>query len=211
MARPKGSRDREYDARRQALMAMARAHLSAPSGHNASWRDLAAACQVSVSTMNHYFSGRSALIAAILERSEQDGAPYLLMARTPSGPFPGSVADLVWRLSVGLERGVLALQVIGLAEGFGDQGIAGAYLGHHLEPILEAIAARLQAHIVAGEMIACDSRFAAIALLSPLLLAHLHQTALGGRQDYPLSLPDYLEHHVAAFVRGYGAPDRNGA
>jgi AcrR family transcriptional regulator len=204
MARPKGSRDRDYDLRRQSLIAMARAHLSTPAGRNASWRDLAAACQVSVSTMNHYFAGRAALIAAILEQAEQEGARYLAIAQTPSGPFDRSVADLVWMLSLGLQRGVLALQVIGLAEGFGDQSIGGAYLMHHLEPSLEAIGSRLRAHIAAGEMIECDTRLAALELLSPLLVAHLHQTALGGHEKFPLSISGFLDHHTAHFVRSYG-------
>ncbi|RYZ97020.1 MAG: TetR/AcrR family transcriptional regulator, partial [Moraxellaceae bacterium] len=185
MPRPKGSRDRDYEARRQALMALARAHLSSPSGRSASWRELAAACQVSVSTMNHYFKGRGDLIAAIIENAEKEGAPYLVQASTPSGPFPQSIAQLVMALSFGFEHGVLALQIIGIGEGFADRDVSSAFLGHHLEPVLGAIAARLETHINAGEMAQTDTHFAAISLLSPLLVAHLHQTALGGHADYP--------------------------
>lgn len=208
MARPKGSRDRDYEARRHALISLARAYLSTPAGRKASWRDLAGVCGVSVPTMNHYFAGRSALIAAILERAHQEGAPYLVMARNPSGTFARSVSDLISMLSNGLQRGVLALQVIGLAEGFGDMSIGSAYLTHHLEPSLDAISARLKAHIEAGEMIECDTHFAALSLLSPLLVAHLHQTALGGRDDFPLAIPDFIAHQTAAFVRSYAAPSK---
>lgn len=187
-------------------MALARAHLSSPSGRRASWRELASACQVSVSTMNHYFKSRGDLIAAIIEHAEQEGAPYLVMASKPSGPFPASIAQLVAAISYGFDHGVLALQVIGLGEGFADRSVSSAFLGHHLEPVLEAIAARLNAHIEAGEMLPTDTHYAAITLLSPLLVAHLHQTALGGRVDYPLSLPDFITHHVDGFVKAHAAP-----
>lgn len=205
MPRPKGSRDRDYDARRLALMALARQHLSAPGGRSASWRDLASACGVSVPTMNHYFINRGTLVASILEQAEQEGAPYLAMASRPSGPFDGSVRQLVTMLSLGFERGVLALQVIGLGEGFADKAVGGAYLGHHLEPVIAAIARRLQAHMEQGDMRSSNARLAAVGLLSPVLVAHLHQTALGGNAAFPMSMNEFIEHHVEAFVRGHAA------
>lgn len=187
-------------------MALARAHLSSPAGRSASWRDLAAACQVVVPTMNHYFSSRGALVAAIIEHAEQEGAPYLAMASAPSGVFGASIEDLVTMLSRGFEHGVLALQVIGLGEGFADREVGEAYLGHHLEPVLSAIAARLEAHMEVGDMRRTNARFAAIQLLSPLLVAHLHQNALGGNGSHPMSMGDFIGQHVSAFVQGHAAP-----
>lgn len=189
-------------------MALARKHLSSPAGRSASWRDLAAACQVSVSTMNHYFSSRGELVAAIIRHAEQEGAPYLVMAGKPSGDFSASIGDLVNMISRGFEHGVLPLQIIGLAEGFADKQTAEAYLGHHLEPVLSAIAARLVAHMDAGVMRRSDARFAAFQLLSPLLVAHLHQNALGGSHSYPMPIVDFLEHHAHAFVQGHAARRR---
>lgn len=187
-------------------MALARAHLSSPAGRKSSWRDLAAACQVSVSTMNHYFSGRGELVAAIIKHAEAEGAPYIAMASRPSGAFDASIAQLVSMLSQGFEHGVLSLQIIGLGEGFADRQIGHAYLGHHLEPILSAIAARLEAHMEMGDMRRTSARFAAIELLSPMLVAHLHQTALGGSETTPLSLQNFALHHAEAFVRSHAAP-----
>ncbi|KKB76326.1 hypothetical protein VW29_19805 [Devosia limi DSM 17137] len=190
-------------------MALARGHLSAPAGRGASWRDLAAACKVSVSTMNHYFSSRGELIAAIMRHAEQEGAPYLVMASTPSGEFQASISALATMISRGFEHGVLPLQVIGLAEGFADRQIGDAYLGHHLEPVLGAIASRLEAHMDAGAMRRCNARFAAIELLSPLLVVHLHQQALGGHRTYPMAIQDFLEQHTRSFVQGH-APQAPG-
>ena len=190
-------------------MSLARRHLSLPTGRNASWRELAAACQVSVPTMNHYFGNRSSLVASIIEHAEQEGAPYLAMTARPSGPLPESMATLANMLSRGFENGVLALQVIGLAEGFADENVGSSYLGHHLEPVLSAIAARLDAHILKGEMRPTDVRFAAIQFLSPILVAHLHQTALEGRMDYPMSVPDFISDHVGNFVRAHASPSQS--
>lgn len=203
MARPTGSRDKQFDTRRVALIAAARAHLSAPEGRNASWRDLAAACGVSVSTLAHYFGSRTALVAAIMEQSGKEGAIYLEMAAKPSGPFAQSVADLVRSIGQGFDYGVLALQVIGLSEGFAHPEAASAYLGHHLEPILGAIRTRLEAHIARGEMQQVEPRFAAISLLSPMVIARLHQSTLGGAAGYPLSLPDFDAAHTRSFIRAF--------
>jgi AcrR family transcriptional regulator len=151
--------------------------------------------------MNHYFSSRGELVAAIIKHAEAEGAPYIAMAGRPSGPFHQSIAQLVSMLSQGFERGVLSLQIIGLGEGFADWQIGQAYLDHHLEPVLAAIATRLEAHMEQGEMRRTDPRFAAIELLSPMLVAHLHQSALGGSETTPLSIQDFAAHHAEAFVR----------
>jgi AcrR family transcriptional regulator len=205
MARPTGSRDKQFETRRVALIAAARQHLGAPGGRNASWRDLAAACGVSVSTLAHYFGTRTALVAAILEQSGKDGAIYLEMAARPSGPFAQSIADLVRSIGQGFDYGVLTLQVIGLSEGFAHPDAAAAYLGHHLEPILGAIRTRLQAHIDRGDMRPTDARFAAISLLAPMVIARLHQSALGGAAGFPMSLPDFDAAHTGAFTRAFAA------
>jgi hypothetical protein len=110
-------------------------------------------------------------------------------------------------MSRGFEQGMLALQVIGLAEGFADEKVSASYLGHHLEPVLAAIAARFDAHIRRGEMKSASTRFAAMQFLSPILVAHLHQTALAGSADYPMAMAEFLEHHVDHFVRAH-APNR---
>lgn len=205
MARLQGSRDRQFETRRRALIALARQHLSQPRGRNASWRDLAAASGVSTSTLAHYFGDREALVAAILEQARQEGESYLVLAATPSGPFATSISDLVGMIGQGLDRGVMALQVIGLSEGLGSASSAEAYLGHHLEPMLGAIRARLDAHVAAGEMRAGETRFAAIGLLAPMVIARLHQSELGGAAHYPMALAAFDAEHGAAFVRAHAA------
>lgn len=205
MARPSGSRDKAFESRRSALIGLARAHLSKPGGRNASWRELAVAGGVSTSTLAHYFGGREALIEAILAHARAEGDVYLAMAARADKPFEASVRELVGMLGQGLDRGVMALQVIGITEGLGSAASAGAYLGHHLEPVLSAIRTRLDQHVGRGEMRPVETRFAAIGLLSPMLIARLHQSELGGRTSHPMSLERFDAAHADAFVRAHAA------
>ena len=186
-----------------ALITLARRHLAQPGGRNASWREIAAASGVSPSTLAHYFGDRDALVEAILENARKEGDVYLAMAAQPVGQFEESIHQLVGLLGRGLDRGVLALQVIGLTEGLASPSSAHAYLGHHLEPVLQAIGLRLAAHQASGEMRPANAHYAAIALLSPMVIVRLHQSELGGAVHYPLQLSTFDDEHAAAFVRAY--------
>lgn len=207
MARPSGSRDKQFDERRVTLITLARQHLAQPGGRNASWRELATACAVSPSTLAHYFGDRDTLVTAILEHARKEGDIYLEMAAEPAGPFAESIRQLVALMGQGLDRGVTALQVIGLTEGLSSPSSAQAYLAHHLEPTLQAIARRLAVHQARGEMRSTNAHYAAIALLSPMVIVRLHQAELGGTVHYPLEMSAFDAEHCAAFVRAYGSAD----
>lgn len=208
MARPSGSRDRQFEERRVTLITLARRHLSQPGGRNASWREIAAASGVSPSTLAHYFGDRDSLVAAILENARKEGEVYLAMAAQPFGVLEESIHQLVGLLGQGLDRGVLSLQVIGLTEGLASPSSAQAYLGHHLEPVLQSIGRRLASHQESGEMRQTDVHYAAIALLSPMVVVRLHQSELGGAVLYPLRLSAFDAEHAAAFVRAYRSVER---
>jgi hypothetical protein len=75
-----------------------------------------------------------------------------------------------------------------------------------LEPSLVTLEARLQRHAARGELRHENARLAALQLLSPVLLAVLHQRELGGAQCRPLDLSTFIEPHVDAFVRAW-SPD----
>jgi hypothetical protein len=73
-----------------------------------------------------------------------------------------------------------------------------------LEPTIAAVTERLAAHQARGEMRSeCDARSAALALISPLILAHLHQRDLGGSTSHALDMPQFIAQHADTFVRGH--------
>jgi hypothetical protein len=75
-------------------------------------------------------------------------------------------------------------------------------------PTIAAFTARLKAHQDRGvcEMRAdCDPRYAALALISPVIVAQMHQQDLGGATTHPLNIGIFIQGHAAAFLRGYAA------
>ena len=80
------------------------------------------------------------------------------------------------------------------------------YLNDVLEPTLQALEARLAGLVAQRAIVECDTRHAALMLLSPLLLALLHQRDLGGTRCRPLSIPALIDEHVKVFVRAYRQP-----
>jgi hypothetical protein len=73
-----------------------------------------------------------------------------------------------------------------------------------IDPIVEALEARLMAHQERGEMIEGDVRYGAMMLISPVLLGCHHQFQMYGRHSQPLELTDMIERLAEVFVRAYG-------
>ncbi len=205
MGRPTGSRNPDFDATRTRLAAAALARLGAADGTRASFRELSAAAGVSVATMRHYFGTREGLIAAVLEMSNAAGQRYLLeVAAGPLGPVGESLAHVLGRIGEGFRRGGLAqIHAIGLSAGLREPALGPAYLQQVLEPTIEALEARLARHIARGELRVGDVRHLALSLLTPPLMALLHQHALGGACTRPLSYEAFCADHLAGFLRAY--------
>ena len=210
MARPSGSRNEGYDERRSALIARLRERLREP-GPRPSLRELSAAAQVSLPTLRHYFTDREGLVRAVMTDELDEGREPLSIAATPSGPLERSVRDLLEHAATGLAgHGLTDAHAVGLAEGLASAASAADYLNRALEPTLEAFAARLAEHERRGELRpGMDLRVAALQLLAPLLLAHLHQSRLGGDETHPLDLVALRDELAVGFVRGNGR-DRPG-
>jgi AcrR family transcriptional regulator len=183
----------------------ARARLLTADGANASMRELAQAMAVSPPTLRHYFPTREALIEAVLARDHASALPYL--HHIAAGDLPplreSLVAVLGYILSGLVESELAGLHVLGLRAGLKSSKLGPAYLTEVLEPSLVALEARLQRHAARGELRREHSRLAALQLLSPLLMAVLHQRELGGDQCRPLELSTFVEPHVDAFIRAW--------
>lgn len=205
-----GSKHPEHGRRREALLDAAMPRLVADHG-GTSFNELAAHLEVSVPTLRHYFGDRAGLVAAALRRQAHHARPHLGRAATPSSPdLAASLAQYLGELAAAWRMfGVGRLFAAGLTMGLADGAAGPAYLDGVLEPTLAAVESRLRRHAEAGALRcgpddADELRAAALALVSPALLALLHQDALGGATCRALDVAAFMRTHVAAFVRAWG-------
>ncbi|AKT39039.1 TetR family transcriptional regulator [Chondromyces crocatus] len=217
MGRPAGSRNPDFEATRASLLRGLLARVTEPDGARASLRELAAAAGVSASTLRHYFGSREGVLAAVFAHWHEGGRPYLLSVATePLAPVRASLDGLLRRLGEAFDQhGVGEVFAVGLAVGLRQETLGPAYLQEVLDPLLEAVEARLARHVARGELRAGEVRHMALSLMSPPLLALLHQGALGGVACRPLSYTRFCDDHIAAFLRAHGtgheAPAEPGA
>jgi AcrR family transcriptional regulator len=207
MSRTPGARNAQFAERRNALLVKARERLSLQTGEPPSFRELALACGVSVATLRHYFTSREALVKAVFEHALHNGQRHLDRTRTTEtegSSLEGSLQSFLARVVTGWTQGFVGeLHRIGLAEGLRNRDTALDYLNDVLEPTLQALEARLEGYRAQGEIVDCDARHAALMLLSPLLLALLHQHDLGGTRCRPLAIEALIDEHVKVFARAY--------
>ncbi|MCA3254622.1 MAG: TetR/AcrR family transcriptional regulator [Alphaproteobacteria bacterium] len=204
--RQTGSRNRNHDARRAELIAKLRRALHAAGPNPPSWRELAAAAGVSLSTLTHYFGRRDDVVQAVMADDRAGADAELAAMATPAGDLDASMRVAALHLLGGFRHGGLdALFATGLREGSAHPLLGPAFLDSALEPTLAACEARLAAHRTAGELRDGDLRTAALQFVAPIVLAALHQQQLGGCSVRPLDLDAFAADHAAAFVRAWRA------
>jgi AcrR family transcriptional regulator len=204
MGRVEGSRNHTYEERRRALLLRVRARLGQPGASGASLRQLAEACGVSLPTLRHYFPQRADLILAVLGENLADGRSHLAHIATATQPFAASIREALGYIAFGFDHGLGEVHTVGLTEGLRDPVVGPGFVSLVLEPSIEALQRRLDAHVAAGEMRAVDTRHAALVLLSPVVLLMLHQRELGGATTHPTELRQFLDDQTEGFVKGYG-------
>lgn len=207
MGRPSGSRNERYDDRREALARSVIPRLIADDGPRASLADLAVAAGVSVATLKHYFGDRSGVVVAALRLLGAQGTPWFDSIKQPSSPdLTTSLLDVATALSMAWSRcGVGRVFGAALAIGIHDAEAGPGTVDGVLEPVIQALEARLGVHAAAGTLKpgGDELRLAALAFVSPLLVALLHQHELSGAACRPLDIPHFIAHHVARFVRAW--------
>lgn len=204
--RSKGARNAGFDARRAELVARMRGRLLLRDAPRPTLRELALAAGCSVSTLNHYFGKRDDIVMAVFADSGRRGQGQFDATRQAGPEFDASVRDaaaMAWRALT--RHGVADAMAMGMAESMGNGLLGPAFIRTMFEPFVISLAERLDAHVARGQMRAVDTRMAALALASPLLLGTLHQGQLGGAQDYPLDGAAFLDHVVEGFLRAYRA------
>ena len=204
--RSKGARNARFDERRAELLDRLRARLSQRGATRPTLRELAVSAGCSVSTLNHYFGRRDDIVMAVFAQSNQRGQGQFQATRIPGPDLESSVRDaatLSW--TVLTRHGVAGVLAMGMVEGMRDDLLGPAFIEHMFEPFVIALTERLDAHVARGEMRSVDTRMAALALASPLLMGALHQGELGGAELYPLDGDAFLDHVVQGFLRAYRA------
>jgi len=210
MGRRPGARNRDYARTRHALAASLSPHLLRDDGTPATLVDLAGVAGVSTTTLKHYFGDRDGLYAAVTEAVRADSAGFLAEGATigdriPDESLPALLLGtvLAWR-RFGLGRvfaGSLAL-------GLGSPRLGPRFVSELLEPFLQATESLLGAHSDAGDLpqLGAERRRAvALGLVSPVVLALLHQDALGGDGVRPLDAETFARGHADLVLAGLRA------
>lgn len=205
MARTRGARNADYDESRLALARQVRTVLLGDNGLRSSLRELAASADTSVATLKHYFGTREGLIVAVMESLRIDGAPYIAQVSAPTtGGVRESLLFVLKRLTTAWTRyHVGQMHAAMLAEGLSRKQLGPSYVTLMLEPLLQLGEQVLQRHVDAKELMPCDVRHASLSLLSPLVMALLHQENLSGAGCRPLDVNAFIVAHVDAFLRAF--------
>ncbi len=208
MPRPKGARDADYAVKRSALLRKLSARLIQLDDTRPSLRQLAIAAGVTVPTLRHYFGDREDLIQAVLEEIFIHGERYLERGAEPYGDLGHSIRAFLSTLAEVMVEGPRLGDKIAIAflEGFYSKRLGPAALNCVIEPPLQAMEKRLAAHQARGELGDIDLRCAALMLVSPLVVACMHQQQMFGDQVRPLSFAPVIDFTVSSFMKAYGIP-----
>lgn len=206
MPRPKGARDADYSVKRSALLRKLSARLGRMDDTRPSLRQLAAASDVTVPTLRHYFGTREDIVEAVLAEYRRLGDPYIELGALPQGPLDHSIRAYLKNLTELLTSFPFLGDVfaIGFMEGMFSHRLGPACLSLLVDPTVEALEARLAAHQAQGEVIEGNMRYPALMLISPLVVACHHQNQMFGRQLRPLDLEELAEELACVFIRAYG-------
>jgi AcrR family transcriptional regulator len=204
MARKTGDRNRDFEQKRSRILDALERRVLKEDAARLTMNELANAADVSVSSLRHHLGSRSEVLAAVIERLGDKGSPFLAAMTAPTTlELRASLHMAVHMVAQGLVHGVSEIVGLGLAVGMRDPVVGPAFLDSVLEPMLQSVEQRLQQHVQRGDLPPCDVRIAALSLVSPLVLAALHQRCLGGDGLRPLRLEAVADELVERFLRAY--------
>lgn len=205
MTRPPGRRNTDFDASRTELLDRIM-HAVVQSPHQSSFAELAVASGVSRTTLRHYFGTRDELLHAMLVHMEVLGRRAGERHPEPADlALDDALRQSLDRLVFAWRVGVGSLFIAGLLWGLGDETLGPAYVQNLLEPLLRGFEERLRSHLRARGMSEQKARHAALALVSPVILALLHQESLHGARCRPLDIEAFLAEHLEHFLRSWCA------
>jgi AcrR family transcriptional regulator len=209
VGRISGALNKDHEAKRLKLASsLARVILSA-QGRHLTLKQLAESVEVDPGTLRHYFHDRRGAVRAafesLLPMGEVQKARAAQLAQLPARE---GLATLLERIAAAWPQLLGGMHAAGFVEGMGDGDLGQAYIATIFEPTLDTVEKLLVAYGARGELHVKDARVAALALMSPVLLALFHQHQLMGRRCRPLDLGAFLAEHLEGFFRGYGTGGR---
>lgn len=209
MPRTKGVKNADYEIKRRELLDRMLPRFARLDVERPSLRQLASAADVTAPTLQHYFGDRIGVVAALLEEYRRRGENRLGLVSQANGPFAESMREFahafVWGMQAGTGVRLGDVLAASLCEGLADPQVSPLALCNIIDPAVDALTTRLEVHAGRGEMMETDLRAAALMLLSPLLLAVLHQDQMKGRESRRIELSALAEEVSSAFVRAYAA------
>ncbi len=186
MPRPAGVRNRDFKAKRTALLDTLTEFALTDDLRRPSLRQFAIAADASEPTLRHYFEDRRGVVLAILDHINHRAHPLWDVVATGSADTTTAVEEYFRITRAGMQHaGFVRAHAFGLIEGMADEVIGRAYLEKLLDPALETVARKLAA-TPGGPEGPEALRTAAFMILSPLLVMTMHQELLGGRESSPL-------------------------
>lgn len=203
MSRPAGRRNADFEESRRELLDRV-VHAVSTNPEASSFAELAEASGVSRATLRHYFPTRDALLHAMLEHlrvlSDRAGAAFPV---SPLLSLEEALRLSLHRLVFGWGVGVGSLFTSGLLWGLTKAELGPVYVANMLEPILTSFEGHIASRLDAAGLAEVDARQAALSLVSPVVLALMHQQSLHGVKCRPLDVDAFVETHLQRFLAGW--------
>lgn len=194
MARTPGARNRDFGAKRAALLDTLTDYALTAELQRPSLRQFAMAADITEPTLRHYFTDRQGVVIAILKTIGQRSRTTWEQIALPAAGPADALAEFFQLTADRMQQGgFIRAHGFGLVEGAACPQAGRAYLNHVLEPSLGAIIRKLSA--TPGCPREPDAlRAAALAALSPVIVMSLHQELLGGEAAVPLNRQQVMAH-----------------
>jgi AcrR family transcriptional regulator len=204
MGRIPGARNRDHDEARSRLLQRVSQQMLAAGGTHPSLRTLAEGAGVDPGTLRHYFGDRRGVVQAAFGYLLQFGQERQAWAKGLAElPAREAFKQLLEQVSAAWSGALGGMHAVGFSEGMADSELGQLYVSAILEPTLHSVEELLIIFHARGELSVPDARVAALALMSPVLLALFHQHQLQGHRCRPLALPSFVEQHLDGFMKGY--------
>jgi AcrR family transcriptional regulator len=206
MGRRPGSRNKQFEEKRSALLDRLTPNLMSQHGDPATLKELAEAAAVSPPTLRHYFDDLEGVYEAVLTHNLEQGAPFL---ERYTDPGERDARDALWAFVAsffeGWEAPLGKVFTSTLRLGLAHPERGPRFLDCMLEPSLQACEQLITRLVDLGRLPEVEPRGLALSLVSPVLLAMLHQHELGGACARALDVEAFARRHLDLVLAGLGA------